>query len=413
MAMAVDAIEVGRRLADRAGLVLARAEDGAVSYVACDPVEQVSALDPEPALPRSATAYGEVPRWFGLLPYECLRGLEGDEHLDLRAAPQVSSPLWLRYEAVVRIGENVEIIAESAESAGRLAALLERPPQTREVSLSLRSSIELPAQHAERVRRALSEIERGNVYEVNLARRFELNVSGSALDLLAAFEREGTMPHAMALEWQGLSVVAVSPELCLRLDADGALLTSPIKGTRPRHPDPLEDARLAAELDADPKERAELTMIIDVERNDFGRVAELGSVYLSEAPHVVALPGLFHRVASVAARVSPKLTRTQLLCAVLPSGSVTGAPKRRAMQLIAELEPHRRGLYTGAVGFIRRDGGLELKMAIRTLSVRNGVGHYFAGGGIVADSIPEREVEETLWKAERLQSLVGSPGLFR
>jgi anthranilate/para-aminobenzoate synthase component I len=184
------------------------------------------------------------------------------------------------------------------------------------------------------------------------------------------------------------------------------VLTSPIKGTRPRHADPAEDARLARELEDDPKERAELTMIVDVERNDLGRVAELGSVRLVAAPHVVALPGIHHRLATVEARVPRELSRAELMRALLPSGSVTGAPKRRAMQLIAELEPHRRGLYTGVVGFIRHDGGLELKMAIRTLSVQSGKGHYYTGGGIVADSVPEREVLETLWKAERVLRLL-------
>jgi anthranilate/para-aminobenzoate synthase component I len=259
--------------------------------------------------------------------------------------------------------------------------------------------------HASRIEHALQEIARGNVYEVNLARRFEMRVRGSASDLLREFEASGLMPHAFSLDFRGLSVVAVSPELCLRLDADGGVLTSPIKGTRPRHEDPTEDARLALELSKDPKECAELTMIIDVERNDLGRVAELGTVRLFAAPEVVALPSVHHRVASVSARVPPGLGRAELMQALLPSGSVTGAPKRRAMQLIRELEPHRRGLYTGVVGFVRHDGGLELKMAIRTLSVRDGIGHYFAGGGIVADSVPSREVEETLWKAERLLRL--------
>jgi anthranilate/para-aminobenzoate synthase component I len=240
---------------------------------------------------------------------------------------------------------------------------------------------------------------------VNLARRFSVVVQGSAIELLSAFERVGKVPHAFSLDYDELKVVAVSPELCLRLEPNGTLSTSPIKGTRPRHADPAEDARLARELDLDPKERAELTMIIDVERNDFGRIAELGSVRLSEPPHIVSLPGVHHRVASVEARVRPELRRAELLRAVLPSGSVTGAPKRRAMQLIRELEPHRRGLYTGAVGYVRHDGGLELKMAIRTLVARAGIGHYFSGGGIVADSVPEREVEETLWKAERLLAL--------
>ncbi|MFZ5891556.1 MAG: chorismate-binding protein [Myxococcota bacterium] len=401
-----NAFEVAARLWDRPGLALVRTNQGATSFVMCDPISLSNELDPEPELALAAAPHADAPRWLGLLPYESLRGIEG-EFADSRAAPPISSPLWLRYPAVVRVGECTELISESEFAASALRRLLQRSPRPGAVSLSFLGDIEAGSLHAERVRRALVEIAQGNVYEVNLARRFELLVEGSALDLLAAFERGGAMPHSLALQHQGLGVVAVSPELCLALDPDGSLLTSPIKGTRPRHADPREDARLAAELDADPKERAELTMIIDVERNDLARVAELGSVHVSEPPHVLALPGVHHRLASVSARLRQGLSRRELFQEFLPSGSVTGAPKRRAMQLIRELEPHRRGLYTGAVGFIRHDGGVELKMAIRTLSVRDGVGHYFAGGGIVADSVPEREVEETLWKAERLLSLAG------
>jgi anthranilate/para-aminobenzoate synthase component I len=159
-------------------------------------------------------------------------------------------------------------------------------------------------------------------------------------------------------------------------------------------------------LDADPKERAELTMILDVERNDLGRVARTGSVRVAEPPHVVRLPSVHHRLATLEAELRDGVSRAALLASFLPSGSVTGAPKRRAMQLIRELEPHRRGLYTGVFGCIGHDGGLELGMAIRTLVSRGGVGHYFTGGGIVADSVPEREVEETLWKAESVLALV-------
>lgn len=398
-----DAAQIARRLWDREGLVLVRV--GAFTFVACDPVEVAERFDPEPTLARRALLHGETPRWFGLLPYESLRGGEGELESDTRAAALVERPLWLRYGALVRVGDGVELIADSEDAARQLAALLERAPRARDVELSFDGALEAPGLHALRVQKALEEIASGNIYEVNLARRFELSVNGSAPELLAAFERSGKMPHSFALEHRDLKVVAVSPELCLRLEPDGELVTSPIKGTRPRHPDPLEDQRLARELEEDPKERAELTMIIDVERNDFGRVATLGSVRLSEPPHVVSLPGVHHRVASVTARVAPELGRDELFEAVLPSGSVTGAPKRRAMQLIRELEPHRRGLYTGAVGFVRHDGGVELKMAIRTLVARGSRGHYFAGGGIVADSVPEREVEETLWKAERLLSL--------
>ena len=143
-------------------------------------------------------------------------------------------------------------------------------------------------------------------------------------------------------------------------------------------------------------------MVLDVERNDLARLARPGTVQLAVPPHVEAHGTVLHRVATLQAELRAELTRREILERMLPSGSVTGAPKVRAMDLIAELEAERRGLYTGAFGYLAHDGSLELGMAIRTLTVREGEGHYFAGGGIVADSDPEREVQETLWKAEAL-----------
>jgi anthranilate/para-aminobenzoate synthase component I len=207
--------------------------------------------------------------------------------------------------------------------------------------------------------------------------------------------------------WPELGVVAASPELCLSLDAGGTARTRPIKGTRPRHADRERDRELARELDLDPKERAELAMVIDVERSDLGRVARPGSVRLVEEPRVESHPGVHHRVATVEAALRAGVSRTELLSAMLPSGSVTGAPKIRAMEVIAELEPVRRGLYTGAFGVLGQDGGLELAMAIRVLTLQGSRGRYFSGGGIVADSNPAREVEETLWKASALVRTTG------
>jgi anthranilate/para-aminobenzoate synthase component I len=157
-----------------------------------------------------------------------------------------------------------------------------------------------------------------------------------------------------------------------------------------------------AALDADPKERAELAMVIDVERNDLGRIAVPGSVELIGRPRVITRGTVHHREATLRARLRPGLGRADLVRAMLPSGSVTGAPKVRAMEVIAALEAERRGLYTGALGAVFGDGTLRLSMAIRTLTVRDGEGHYFAGGGIVADSDPVRELEETRWKALQL-----------
>ena len=143
-------------------------------------------------------------------------------------------------------------------------------------------------------------------------------------------------------------------------------------------------------------------MVVDVERNDLGRIAETGSVKVIDSPRVVTHETVHHRVATVEASLLPHVGRQELLRAMLPSGSITGAPKIRAMEVIGQLEVHRRGLYTGAIGSLAQDGTLTLSMAIRCLSIREGEGHYFAGGGIVSDSSPEREVEETRWKALQL-----------
>lgn len=208
-----------------------------------------------------------------------------------------------------------------------------------------------------------------------------------------------------------------SPELCLdaRPDVDSTsfetLTTEPIKGTRPRGRDSGSDRALARELDLDPKERAELSMIIDVERNDLHRIAVPGSVRLRGSPRVVTHRTIHHRKVAIGALARPGVSREDVLRAMLPSGSVTGAPKVRAMEVIRTLEPARRGLYTGAIGYQSHDGGMVLSMAIRSavLDLGTGEGEYLVGGGIVADSDPARELAETAWKAKQLQSLM-SPG---
>lgn len=407
-----DSFLLARALSDRPGVALCFSQAGAIGYVGSDPIAVSEGLDPEPELHRAPGGVdGPWPLWIGLIPYEACRDWELEGKLDARPLPLVSRPLWLRYPALARVepgrvvlgGDDPEAVRMLGE---RLVRGVNREPVP--VRVGALEPFEPGVLHATRVRRALGHIEAGDLYQVNLARRLTLSVSGAPWDILRIMGTPGLPPHACALRFEGLDVIAATPELCLILEPTGETWTSPIKGTRPRSQDPVQDAALARELDADPKERAELVMIVDVERNDLGKVAQPGSVRVSLPPHVVSLPSVHHRQATVAARIGSSVSRAELLRAVLPSGSVTGAPKRRAMQLIAELEPHRRGLYTGAVGFIRRDGGMELAMAIRTLTVRGGVGHYFTGGGIVADSDPEREVEETRWKAERISALIES-----
>ncbi len=409
----VDPLRLARRLGGRRGLAfLHTAARSGRSFLACDPVESASQVDPEPALALApAGEHGAVPRWIGVLPYEHERGLERPRYrrAEVRPEPMLTRPLWHRYDAVAVIGDRVQVVGESPAAVERLCELLAGPDRcdaARLEPVATRSELAEDARrHRDRIARALELIAAGDLYQVNLARRFDFHASGNPVELLARMSAKAPAEYAAALDLGSTAVVSTSPELFLGLHSDGQVWTSPIKGTRPRAPDAQADRALALELDADPKERAELAMILDVERNDLGRVAATGSVCLTSAPAVVTHATVHHRVATVTARLAPGVSRAQLLAAMLPSGSVTGAPKIRAMEVIADLEEHRRGLYTGAFGVLGHDGGLRLAMAIRVLTVRGGSAHYFAGGGIVADSDPWTEVDETGWKA--LQVLGG------
>jgi anthranilate/para-aminobenzoate synthase component I len=404
-----DPVGLAQRLAGRDHVSLFWGKNGSLAYLACDPVEHSSAFDPEPALaPALGSSLHAVPRWVGLLPYEARRGLERAGHGSLRAAPHVALPHWVRYAAVAVIAaDGVRVVAEDKARANELSVRLREPARSAlAVSVAPLAAFEAPELHRLRIRRALEHIRAGDLYQVNLARRFDFEVRGAAWDVLARMLERGPSAFAAAFSWGALDMISVSPELFISTDTYGSILTSPIKGTRPRGSDAERDAELARELDADPKERAELTMVLDVERNDLARLALPGTVQLAVPPHVERHGTVLHRVATLRAQLRPELSRAELLLCMLPSGSVTGAPKVRAMDLIAELEAERRGLYTGAFGYLAHDGTLELGMAIRTLTVRDGQGHYWAGGGIVADSDPEREVQETLWKAEALLGLL-------
>lgn len=400
-----DPLAVAYALEGRPALSLVRSVDGIATYVASDPVDTSDELDPEPTLSLEPREHGEIPRWIGLLPYEAQRSLERVTTPDHRPPPDLSQPRWMRYDSIIKITNKVEIISSSSRATEELRSALEqglrraRRPQPVAIALTRAEPGRI---HIERIHAALELIRQGDIYQVNLARRFSLGVDGQAPGLLALLCPAGLTRCAVALEWPGLTVAAATPELFLKLNPDHSVLTAPIKGTRPRSADAEEDAALARSLDADPKERAELAMVIDVERNDLGRLARPGTVALTVLPHVETLETVHHRLATVRAELRPEIGRRALLEATLPSGSVTGAPKVRAMEVIRDLEAARRGLYTGALGFLRQDGGLELGMAIRTLTVVRGEGSYFAGGGIVADSDPAREVEETLWKARRV-----------
>lgn len=369
-----------------------------------------------------------APRWIGVLPYEARRELErpGWTPRDARPRASLERAEWRRYRAALAIdhlrgevfatgltrADAQEILARVSRAGGPGAAV---SPSAPSIEIADAEPLE---RHADRIRAAKELIFRGDLYQVNLARRIRVALRrGHLTDVYARLSRAAPTPLGALLFGfgDGVTVLSTSPELFLLAEAGpapgsfGRLLTAPIKGTRPRGPDAAADESLARELDADPKERAELTMIIDVERNDLGRVAEVGSVRQIRAPHVVSHRTVHHRVALLAARARADLARADVIAAMLPSGSVTGAPKVRAMEVIASLEPRRRGLYTGAFGSVSHDGRLTLAMAIRTLVMSGDEGEYWTGGGIVADSDPDREVEETRWKALQLERAASGP----
>jgi len=257
------------------------------------------------------------------------------------------------------------------------------------------------AEYLERVRRVREYIAAGDVYQINLTQRFEAPYAG---DPYALYRRlRAASPAAMAayLNCGDFQVLSASPELLLRLDGR-EVETRPIKGTRPRGATPAEDERLRAELLASEKDRAELLMIVDLSRNDLGRVCETGSVRVDELRRLETLSTVHHLVATVCGRLRTDCDALDAMRAAFPGGSITGAPKIRAMQIIDELETVRRHVYTGAIGWFGFDGDCDLNIAIRTMLCRAGKAYYHVGGGVVWDSEPDAEFQETLDKGRAL-----------
>ena len=259
-----------------------------------------------------------------------------------------------------------------------------------------------PSWHRAAVERVLSYLHAGDVYQVNVTQPWRAPLTAPPWALFARLARRHPVPYAGYLDAGHATLVANSPERFLRVRGRH-VDTRPIKGTRPRGEAPAVDLALAAELAIDAKERAEHVMILDLERNDLGRVAVTGSVVVREHARVETHQTVHHLVSTVAATLRPEVGLAALLRATFPGGSITGAPKVRAMQVIRELEPAPRGAYTGAFGLFGRDGDLELGLAIRTAVVRDGVLEYHAGGGIVVDSDREREHAEAWLKTAALR----------
>lgn len=248
------------------------------------------------------------------------------------------------------------------------------------------------------VERAQRYIRAGDIYQVNLAQRLSAPCAMSGWELYQRLSTVSPAPFAGFLNGGDFALVSSSPELFLRLSGSH-ILTRPIKGTRPRSADPTRDAQLAYELQTSPKEMAELVMITDLLRNDLGKVCEYGSVQTPELARLERYAQVQHLVSTVEGRLRPGMTHFGAFASCFPGGSITGAPKIRAMEIIDELEPVSRGPYTGCLGYLGFNRESQLNIAIRTAVVRDGTAWFHAGAGIVADSAPAAEYEETLAKA--------------
>ncbi|MBL8498792.1 anthranilate synthase component I [Nitrosomonas sp. JL21] len=343
------------------------------------------------------------------------RKLDGDAKPDTLGTPDIMLLLSEELAVVDNLSGKLYLIVyvnpenEQAYQTGcnRLRALLAK----------LRQPVIIPTEHAVISEAAISEfpeesfkaaVERakryiydGDIMQVVLSQRTSKPFGASPLALYRALRSLNPSPYMFFYHFNDFYVVGASPEILVRLE-DDAVTVRPIAGTRPRGKTPQEDITLATDLLADPKERAEHVMLMDLGRNDIGRVAQTGTVKVTENMQIEHYSHVMHIVSNVEGQLKPGLTAIDVLRATFPAGTVSGAPKVRAMEIIDELEVSKRGIYAGAVGYLGFNGDMDLAIAIRTGVIKNGQLHVQAGAGIVADSVAQNEWIETQNKAKAL-----------
>jgi anthranilate/para-aminobenzoate synthase component I len=258
------------------------------------------------------------------------------------------------------------------------------------------------AEFEARVARAQEYIAAGDIYQVNLAQKLSTHFTGNPYRLFEHLLARSPAPGGAFLDFGDTQVLSASPELFLRIRGRH-ITTRPIKGTRPRSRDPVRDEQLAFELLTDPKELAELVMITDLERNDLGQICEYGSVTVTQLVQLERFAQVFHLVSTIEGMLRPGVDALDAVRACIPGGSISGAPKRRACEIIRELEPCPRGIYTGLIGYFDDNGDAAFSMAIRTMVLEGENLHFSVGSGITAGSVPAREYEETLHKAAGME----------
>jgi anthranilate synthase component 1 len=298
-----------------------------------------------------------------------------------------------------------EAYADAAHRIDELEAMLAQPATLPGLGAGggmgkVRSNISR-AQYTDAIERCLEYIRAGDIFQVVFSQRFQLDFAGDPFDIFRVLRTVNPSPYMFHIEQEGLQILGASPEILVRVQ-DGTLEVRPIAGTRSRGATPAEDDRLADELLADAKDCAEHVMLVDLGRNDVGRVSEYDSVRVTEMMEVERYSHVMHIVSNVQGQLHRNMDAIDALFACYPAGTLSGAPKVRAMEVIDELEPTRRGIYGGAIGYLDFSGNLDTCIAIRTMVVKEGVAYIQAGGGIVADSDPDAEFQETVNKAMAL-----------
>lgn len=301
--------------------------------------------------------------------------------------------------AVSRSPEQSEGEAKQSHDRGCfVAAALRNDRKNKEITLKSNFT---PEEYKKAVNRVREYIAAGDVFQVNLSQRFAADLKISPFDLYKRLRTVNPAPFASYLNFPDVTIVSASPERFLKVESDW-VETRPIKGTRPRGRDSAEDERLAHELVHSGKDHAENVMIVDLERNDLGRVCRYGTVRVNELAILETFPTVFHLTSTVIGRLRRGKSNIDLLKATFPGGSITGAPKVRAMEIIDEIEPTRRSVYTGSIGYLGFDEDMDVNIVIRTFLIKEGKAYFQVGGGIIYDSDPEAEYMETLDKARAL-----------
>ncbi|MCX5649011.1 MAG: anthranilate synthase component I [Planctomycetota bacterium] len=310
--------------------------------------------------------------------------------------------------AILGDGEPVKAYDAARERIDAVCERLRRPAPLKvedmvrceEVRLPFKSNFERD-DFLRAVEACKEYIRAGDIFQVVLSQRLRVESGAAPIDVYRALRVINPSPFMFYLKTKDVTLLGSSPEIMVRVE-DGEITSRPLAGTRPRGSGAEEDKRLEKELLADPKERAEHVMLVDLARNDVGRVAQYDTVRLSDVMHVERYSHVMHIVSNVTGRLRDGCTALDALRVSVPAGTVSGAPKVRAMEIIDEFEPTKRGPYAGAVGYVDYSGNMDTCIALRTMVLSGGVIDVQAGAGIVADSVPEREYEETLSKARAL-----------